>query len=255
MAIHLGSSRAGVSLSTIQTTESLQTNGQTLSVHDAWSSTGGLSTGGISLTLCPLMPGRPGVPGKPRAPWGKVQEKGPKLLSLLWFCSLVIWNFISSLTQRTCGPAGPRSPARPGLPDSPWEKEREKSRMIKTPFCLIWATERKWETINSHPRRSFQEGQGGHGDPWLPAERNNTSIRRVQVTNYPCVCFLIWLEQYWYFTDWLYSQQIRPHQAHQGGQWIPEVPVRKDKKKHGHFYTYTGRLYAELQLHKCKSPL
>lgn len=144
---HLGTSGAGLTLGTIQTTEALggrgggsasvpptppppPTHWLGVGVPRGFPRLGGalssphISWGDAELTLCPFMPGRPAVPGRPRAPykerpWGDTEPRVPVPPSLVCCARRGPPNHGGSLTW---GPGGPRSPGRPGLPASPYRQ-------------------------------------------------------------------------------------------------------------------------------------
>lgn len=73
---YLGTSWSAVSLSSIQTAESLHT--KSISIPGSSTATGRILPPKKippRLTLCPLMPGSPAVPGIPRAPWKKTGDQ------------------------------------------------------------------------------------------------------------------------------------------------------------------------------------
>lgn len=133
MLLHLGTSWSTVSLSSIQTRESLHTK----SISNLGSSTATGENGEFRhlkrssrLTLCPLMPGSPAVPGIPRTPCRERttdQESG--LLRFQVVFSLTEEAEEQSLTEV---PASPRSPGRPDLPGSPYFRQTKTNHIRPT---------------------------------------------------------------------------------------------------------------------------
>lgn len=125
---YLGSSRTSVSLSTIQTTESLKKKRD----KQRWRPQSGCSMHLYCWSIVDLKSGRLGLDSL-CVPWSRADRvflgsrelpvgKDTNFISQLWFTFYI--TIITLSWQLTCGPEGPRSPGRPGLPDSPWMKER-----------------------------------------------------------------------------------------------------------------------------------